>query len=96
MSELFKIDGLAELELQLLDFPDKVKKTILGAALVNGCKPIQDEIKNQCPESAEAHWLGGKGTAHRRQTVPGELKKSGIKVRVLKEKESAQRLTAGI
>lgn len=90
---LFQTSGFADLERQLLEFPDAVKKTLLGAALSAGCRVIQGEAKQQCPESAEAHWLGSKGGKGRALIQPGELKKKGIRVRRRNEQPNAHLLT---
>jgi HK97 gp10 family phage protein len=85
--------GFADLERQLLQFPDAVKKTLLGAALAAGARVIQVEAKQQCPESAESHWIGKKGGNGRTMVQPGELKKKGIRVRQRREQPSANLLT---
>ena len=89
----FQTSGFANLERQLLEFPDAIKKTLLGASLAAGARVMQAEAKLQCPESAEAHWLGQKGGNGRVLVQPGELKKKGIRVRQRREQPSANLLT---
>jgi HK97 gp10 family phage protein len=81
------ITGLAELERRLLDFPDKIARNILGGAIRAGAVVIQKEARQLAPASAEAHWVGKKGTKNRVLIQPGELKRKAIKVRLAPRKK---------
>ena len=77
------ITGLAELEKNLLAFPDKIAKRILSGAIRAGAVVIQKEARNLAPVSDAPHKLG-KGS---KAVIinPGHLKRN-IKVRLAPRK----------
>ena len=77
------IAGLADLERNLLDFPDRVAKKILGGAIRAGAVVIQKEARSLAPVSPGPHKVG-KGTKSV-LVQPGHLKKN-IKVRLAPRK----------
>lgn len=81
--------GFADLEKMLLGLPDKLAKNVMFGAMRAGAVVIQKAAKDACPVSAEAHFLGKKGTKGRELIQPGTLKKKGIRVRRLKRSQGA-------
>lgn len=49
MSAEFKIEGLADLEKQLLDFPEKIRLNVMRGALRAGARQIANEAKARVP-----------------------------------------------
>jgi len=79
-----EINGLADLEKRLLDFPDKLARNILGGAIRAGAVVIQREAKELAPRSEDFHILG-KGSK-RILIAPGHLKRN-IRVRLAPRKQ---------
>ncbi len=90
-SGTIQITGLAELERKLRELPERLAKNAMRNAVRAGAVAIQKEARNQCPVSAEQHYLG-KG-ARRILIKPGSLKKRGIKVKQVSRKRSDYALT---
>lgn len=83
------ISGMADLERALLGLSDRLAKNVMFGAMRAGAVVIQRAAKEKCPVSAEAHWLGKKGSKSRILVKPGELKKKGIRVKRLKRGQGA-------
>jgi len=84
------ITGLAALEKQLQQLPDKLAKNVLRGAVRAGAVAIQKEAKALAPQSVAFHRLGAGSRAVEIQ--PGSLKK-GIKVRSAPRKLSEFAIT---
>jgi HK97 gp10 family phage protein len=80
-----QVDGLKELQDELLQLPDRIGGRVLQSALTSAALPIVNEAKDKVPIAHAAYKLYGGGKAD-----PGWLKSRIVRKRVRQSKNSAE------
>lgn len=80
-----KIEGLAELQAELLQLPDKVGNRVLQSALTSAALPIMKNAQDRVPIAHQAYKLHWGGIAN-----PGWLRQHIIRKKVRSSKNSAE------
>jgi HK97 gp10 family phage protein len=86
MSEIIKINGLADLERKLKATPDKIRKRLLKRALAKGARKIRDLAKQNAPAGNYRNRKSYNGYVK----TPGTLKRAALVKFVSKESNSEQ------
>ncbi|WP_449413214.1 HK97-gp10 family putative phage morphogenesis protein [Pandoraea soli] len=85
----FKMDGLKDLEQDLLRLPDKIGGRVLQSALTSAALPIVKEAQTRVPIAHAAYKLYGGGKAD-----PGWLRQRIIRKKVRQSTNSAEVIVA--
>jgi len=78
---LIEIEGLRDLEIAMLSFPDKLARQVLSGAIRAGAVVIQKQAREYAPKSDAPHLLKSKKQKLGTWIMPGNLKKM-IRVKV--------------